>query len=252
MNVCVVWCDCLKNIYLIKLCYLVCYRLVANGYITTYSHLQSALELVSLLSSAFQYLCKSLTLLQHYHQARNSLVLKSFLIDKLKPTYSTQQRGRRLIKLLVNLLVLVNNNYQRTDLILISTAIAQTHVKSEIIRLRGRPLIISPDKPDQLQVILNELHLAMKSKTSNITTSFLKNYLDFNNQNAIILLWNGYIIKNGRFLSLKETHDSICNQNHDITYIHDAVSDRFDTKKILKRNQISFKLLVIPIEVAEL
>ncbi|KAE9521900.1 hypothetical protein AGLY_017707, partial [Aphis glycines] len=140
-------------------------------------------------------------------------------------------------------------NYQRTDLILISAAISQTHVKSEIIRLRGRPLIISPDgrirlmnnysyiktrdlllkmfekKPDQLQVILNELHLAMKSKTSNLTTSFLKNYLDFNNQIAIILLWNGYIIKNGRFLSLKETHDSICNQNHDITYIHDAVSD---------------------------
>ncbi|KAF0703890.1 Uncharacterized protein FWK35_00035542 [Aphis craccivora] len=35
----------------------------------------------------------------------------------------------------------------------------------------------------------------------------------------------GYIIKNGRFLSLKETHDSICNQNYDITYIHDAISD---------------------------
>ncbi|KAF0738970.1 Uncharacterized protein FWK35_00024542, partial [Aphis craccivora] len=109
----------------------------------------------------------------------------------------------------------------------------------------------------------------------NLTTSFLKNYLDFNNQNAIILLWNGnsdknillrlgfstnimlnmtaydtdnnrvfylkliyfqsneiilnhklgYIIKNGRFLSLKETQDSICNQNHDITCIHDATSD---------------------------
>ncbi|KAE9521924.1 hypothetical protein AGLY_017658 [Aphis glycines] len=175
-------------------------------------------------------------------------------------------------------------NYQRTDLIFISAAISQTHVKSEIIRLRGRPLIMSPNgrirlmnnysyiktrdlllkifekKPDQLQVILNELHLAMKSKTSNLTTSFLKNYLDFNNQNAIILLRNGnsdknilqrlgfntnimlimtaydtdnnrvfylkliyfksneiilnhklgYIIKNGRFLSLKETHDSIC------------------------------------------
>lgn len=198
------------------------------------------------------------------------------------------------------------SNYQRTDLILISAAISQTHVKSEIIRLRGRPLIISSDgrirlmnnysyiktrdlllkifekKPDQLQVILNELHLGMKAKTSNLTTSFLKNYLDFNNQNAIILLWNGnsdktilqrlgfntniilnmtaydtdnnrvfylklinfqsneiilnhklgYIIKNGRFLSLKETHDSICNQNHDITYIHDAVSDVKLTKCI--------------------
>ncbi|KAE9542414.1 hypothetical protein AGLY_003275 [Aphis glycines] len=32
----------------------------------------------------------------------------------------------------------------------------------------------------------------------------------------------GYIIKNGRFLSLKETHDSICNQNHDITYDSDT------------------------------
>ncbi|KAF0695325.1 Uncharacterized protein FWK35_00033056, partial [Aphis craccivora] len=106
-------------------------------------------------------------------------------------------------------------NYQRTDLILISAAISQTHVKSEIKRLRGQPLIISPagrirlmnnysyiktedlllkmfeKKPDQLHFILNELHLAMKTKTLNLTTNFLKNYLDFNNQNAIILLWNG-------------------------------------------------------------
>ncbi|KAF0701821.1 Uncharacterized protein FWK35_00036752, partial [Aphis craccivora] len=106
------------------------------------------------------------------------------------------------------------------------------------IKTRDLLLKIFEKKPDQLQVILNELHLAMKSKSSNLTTSFLKNYLDFNNQNAIILLWNGfntniilnmtaydtdnnrvfylklinfqsYIIKNGRFLSLKETHDSI-------------------------------------------
>ncbi|XP_029344686.1 uncharacterized protein LOC115033927 isoform X3 [Acyrthosiphon pisum] len=36
-------------------------------------------------------------------------------------------------------------NYQRTDLILISAAISQTHTESKIKRLRGRPLIISPD-----------------------------------------------------------------------------------------------------------
>lgn len=197
-------------------------------------------------------------------------------------------------------------NYRRTDLILISAAISQTHTKSEIKRLRGRPLIISPDgritlmnnytylktrdlllkifekKPDQLQVILNELNLAMETKTSNLTKNYLKNYLNFNNQNSIILLWNGssdknillrlgfnthimlnmtaydtdnnkifylnlinfqsnkiilsyklgYIIKNGRFLSLKETHDLICDLNHDITLIHDAVNDVKLTKCI--------------------
>lgn len=191
------------------------------------------------------------------------------------------------------------SNYQRTDLVLISGAISESQITSKIERLRGQPIIISPDgrirlmdnysyiktrdlllrifekKPNQLQVILNELNLAMETKTSNLTKKYLKNNLNFNNQNAIILLWNGssdrnillrlgfkknimlnmtaydtnnnnifylklinfqsneiilshelgYIIKNGRFLSLKETHDSICNQNHDITCLHDAVND---------------------------
>jgi len=172
--------------------------------------------------------------------------------------------------------------------------------------MRGRPLIISPDgtiklmdnhshmktrdlllkifekKPDQLEVILNELNLSMETKSSNLTKNFLRNYLNFNNQNAIILLWNGssdknillrlgfnknimlnmtaydtdnnkifylklinyqnneiilshklgFIIKNGRFLSLKETHDTICDHNHNITYIHDAVNDVKLTKCI--------------------
>jgi len=172
--------------------------------------------------------------------------------------------------------------------------------------MRGRPLIISPDgriqlmnnhsyiktrdlliknfakKPDQLQVILNELNLSMETKTSNLNKNCLRNYINFNNQNAIILLWNGitnknillrlgfntnimlnmtaydndnnkifylklinfqnneiilihklgFIIKNDRFLSLKETYDTICNQNHDITYIHDAVNDVKLTKCI--------------------
>ncbi|KAF0710264.1 Uncharacterized protein FWK35_00026831, partial [Aphis craccivora] len=90
------------------------------------------------------------------------------------------------------------SNYQLTDLILISAAISQTHVKSEIIRLRGRSLIISFDgrirlmnnysyikaralllkifekKPDQLQVILNELHLVTRNDgdTDSLATLF--------------------------------------------------------------------------------
>ncbi|KAF0715854.1 Uncharacterized protein FWK35_00025130 [Aphis craccivora] len=132
--------------------------------------------------------------------------------------------------------MILTSNYQRTDLILISAAISQTHIKSEIIRLRGRPLIISSNgrirlmnnysyiktrdlllkifekKPDQLQ--------PMKTKTNEI---ILNHKL-------------GYIIKNGRFLSLKETHDSICEQNHDITYKHDAVSDFMLSKFLLNTN----------------
>ncbi|KAF0738968.1 Uncharacterized protein FWK35_00024540, partial [Aphis craccivora] len=52
------------------------------------------------------------------------------------------------------------SNYQLTDLILISVAISQTH--RFVTKLFEK-------KPDQLQVILNELHLAMKTKTSNLT-----------------------------------------------------------------------------------
>ncbi|KAF0720905.1 Uncharacterized protein FWK35_00029782 [Aphis craccivora] len=61
------------------------------------------------------------------------------------------------------------SNYQRTDLILISEAISQTRVKTRDFLLK-----IFEKKPDQLHVILNELHLAMKTKTSNLITNFLK------------------------------------------------------------------------------
>lgn len=57
-------------------------------------------------------------------------------------------------------------------------------------------LKIFQKKTDQLEVILNELNLAMETKTSNLTRNYLKNYLNFNNQNAIILLWNGSSDKN--------------------------------------------------------
>jgi len=64
------------------------------------------------------------------------------------------------------------------------------------IKIRDLFVKMFEKKPDQLQVILNVLHLSMETKKSNLTTIFLKNYLDFNNQNAIILLWNGSSDKN--------------------------------------------------------
>ncbi|KAF0713782.1 Uncharacterized protein FWK35_00026562 [Aphis craccivora] len=83
-------------------------------------------------------------------------------------------------------------NNQRTDLILISAAISQTHVKYEI-RLRGRPLIISSDGRIRL---MNNYSYIKTRDLNQISFNFLKNYLDFNNQNAIILLWNGNSDKN--------------------------------------------------------
>ena len=61
---------------------------------------------------------------------------------------------------------------------------------------------------------------------------FYLKLLNFQSNEIILTHKLGYIIKNGRFLSLKETHDTICDQNHDITYIHDAVNDVKLTKCI--------------------
>jgi len=36
----------------------------------------------------------------------------------------------------------------------------------------------------------------MGTKTSNLTKNYLKNHFNFNNQNSIILLWNGRSDKN--------------------------------------------------------
>lgn len=188
---------------------------------------------------------------------------------------------------------------------LISGAISQSHFKSDIKRLRGKPLIISTNneimlmnpfiykktrnlllkifsnKPDKLNAVLNELDQSMGSSTSNLTKNYLKNYLNFNNKNIIILLWNGssdrnillrlgfnnimlnltaydnynnkcfylnlynfnnkylisvykigYVNKNGRYLSLLETHELLCHKNHNITYMHDPVNDIKLTKCI--------------------
>lgn len=67
--------------------------------------------------------------------------------------------------------------------------------------------------------------------TDNNRVFYLK-LINFQSNEIILNHKLSYIIKNGRFVSLKETHDSICDQDHDITYIHDAVSDVKLTKCI--------------------
>lgn len=42
----------------------------------------------------------------------------------------------------------------------------------------------------------------------------------------------GHVVKNGRMLSLSETHSVVCNTNHTITYTHDPVTDVLYTKCI--------------------
>jgi hypothetical protein len=99
--------------------------------------------------------------------------------------------------------------YKRNNVVLISATITQTHIKSNIQRMRGQPLIISIDgkitfmnhnifintihflktifkeKPDQLNVILDELYQSMETKISNLTKSYLTNYLNYNNQTVV-------------------------------------------------------------------
>jgi len=60
----------------------------------------------------------------------------------------------------------------------------------------------------------------------NMTTYDTDNSKIIFQSNKVILNHKfGYLIENGRLLSLKETHDTNCEQNHDINYIHDAVND---------------------------
>jgi len=49
---------------------------------------------------------------------------------------------------------------------------------------------------------------------------------DHNNNRIFYLkLINFCNNKNGKFLSLLETHSLICNKNHKINYMHDAMND---------------------------
>jgi hypothetical protein len=48
------------------------------------------------------------------------------------------------------------------------------------------------EKTNQLNVILDEIHQNIETKTLNLT----KSYLNYNDQTAIILLWNDSMDKN--------------------------------------------------------
>jgi hypothetical protein len=56
----------------------------------------------------------------------------------------------------------------------------------------------------------------------------------------------GYVRKNCRILNLKETHDLVCNKEHDITHCHDPVTDVIYTKCIFnyKISKIKPKKLI--------
>lgn len=73
-------------------------------------------------------------------------------------------------------------------------------------------------------------------------TFYLK-LINFNTKEILIIHKLGYVKKNGRLLSLLETHNLICEHNHNILCEHEPVSDVRLTKCIfdymLKRNQIN-------------
>jgi len=61
---------------------------------------------------------------------------------------------------------------------------------------------------------------------------FYLKLINFSNNEIILLHKLENVNKNGRFQSLIETYNIICNQNHEINCIHDAVNDVKLTKCI--------------------
>jgi hypothetical protein len=62
---------------------------------------------------------------------------------------------------------------------------------------------------------------------------FYLKLIDFNNNNLIFVHKLEYVKKNGRLLTLLETHNLICNNNHNIECMHEPVNDVKITKCII-------------------
>ncbi|XP_022163082.1 uncharacterized protein LOC111028659 [Myzus persicae] len=109
--------------------------------------------------------------------------------------------------------------------------------------------------------IIKHLRLRGILKYLNLTAYSDKNNNEFNlkltNVESKEQLYSGYIgtvTKNGRMLNLLETHELVCNINHNITHCHDPVADIILTKCIFnyvfgkKLKNWIVSLFLIPIE----
>jgi hypothetical protein len=88
-------------------------------------------------------------------------------------------------------------------------------------------------------IIFKKLGIPGIKKFLNISTYddnndniFSLKLIDTNNNKLLYSESIGYVLKNGRMLNLKETHDILCEKKHEVTYYHDPVTDIIYTKCI--------------------
>lgn len=104
-------------------------------------------------------------------------------------------------------------------------------------RDRKKPIIVlwsgNTDKK-----ILDRLNVSGQIILNMIAYDTWQNYefdlelINMNNEELIFSTYIGAYQKNGRQLSLTETHSMVCTQRHDITYAHDPCTDVILTKCI--------------------
>jgi hypothetical protein len=108
----------------------------------------------------------------------------------------------------------------RTDIVLISGAMSNSHPSSPIIKINGNPIILKKEsnyiqnitkaqeitiirslhkifknKEDKLQPILGELKLSIEKHNSNLTPTDIRKFLYQENKIPIIITWNGHTDK---------------------------------------------------------
>jgi len=91
------------------------------------------------------------------------------------------------------------------------------------------PVIITWNGHSDMEILkrlnINHTILSLTCYDTNNDSTFYLQIINIRNKQIISQTQIGKVDKNGRQLNLKETHDIICHENHNITYLHDPVTD---------------------------
>jgi len=198
------------------------------------------------------------------------------------------------------------STFDRTKLVLISGAMSNSWHDSRVVKLEGRPLLLTGKnrireltdyevrrtikdirrvfryKPDRLHPLMEQMFQSLYTDYPTLTAAVISRYIRKDRKTPVIVLWSGttdrmildrlkisnHVVlnmiaydtwrngkfdlklinmnddelifstyigtyeKNGRQLSLTETHAMTCSKHHDITYAHDPCTDVMLTKCI--------------------
>lgn len=118
------------------------------------------------------------------------------------------------------------------------TNLTKTDIENYFYQNNKTPLVITYDGHyektilNRLQIFCNILYLNSFDKRNN--GIFFLRLINSANKKVLTEINIGYYEKTGRTLSLNETHKAICNDDHNITYLHDPIADVKLTKCIYK------------------